>query len=216
MEAFTTLRAVAAPLMRDNVNTDVIIRIEHLFSRRSPDELGGVCFESWRFLPDGTENPDFVFNQPPYRSAKILLAGHNFACGSSREGAVTALMGMGIRCVIASSFGDIFFNNCFQNGLLPVVLSGASIDQIVTQERKAPGQHPLEVDLYRQVVSLGDGTEFSFAIPALRRAAMLAGLDEIRQTLTREASIASFQTADKLRRPWIYGLTHPNLTNSTP
>src|ERR1700752_2334986 len=121
MDAFKILSGVAAPLLRANVNTDVLIRIERLMYL-AKGELGRYCFEAWRYRSDGSEDPDFVLNKPEYREAKILLAAENFGCGSSREQAVWSLWGMGFRCIIAESFGDIFFGNCFQNGMLPIVL----------------------------------------------------------------------------------------------
>jgi 3-isopropylmalate/(R)-2-methylmalate dehydratase small subunit len=205
MECFTKLRAVAAPLLRDNIDTDIIIRIERLVSGVPRSDLGRYCFESWRYLPDGTENPDFPLNRASYRNAKILLAANNFACGSSREGAVWALMGMGIRCVIAPSFGDIFFNNCFQNGLLPVVMARKRVEEIAREIEIDPEHHQITVDLTRNIVIAPDELETQFRIPALRREAMLEGLDEVGLTLKRDPEIAAFQSADRLRRPWIYG-----------
>ena len=205
MDKFTTLRAIAAPLMRDNVDTDIVIRIERLMggdTRR--EELGRYCFESLRYLPDGAENPDFVLNQGPYRRAQILLAGDNFGCGSSREGAVWALMLMGIRCVIAPSFGDIFRNNCYQNGLLPVVMDRADIEAIAADVGNSPEQNQVSIDLQAQEVVAPDGKRVPFRLPAMRREAMLAGLDEIGSTLGREAEIAAFQARDRKARPWIH------------
>lgn len=134
MDKFTVLDEIAAPLMRENVDTDVIIRIERLVSLENVD-LGKWAFELLRYRPDGSENPDFILNQPRYRASRILLAGRNFGCGSSREGAVVAVLGMGIRCVIAPSFGDIFFGNCFQNGVLPIALPQAEIDKLAQEAR---------------------------------------------------------------------------------
>jgi 3-isopropylmalate/(R)-2-methylmalate dehydratase small subunit len=204
MERFTTLRAIAAPLMRENIDTDIIIRIERLLGPDAVANLGPVCFESWRYLPDGSENPDFVLNREPYRRAEILLASHNFGCGSSREGAVTALMQMGIRCVVAPSFGDIFFNNCCQNGLLPVVMELPLIEAIVRDVELGPEQHQVSVDLEAMQVLAPDGTRTPFHIPALRRKAMLEGLDDLGLMLKRAPEIAAFQDADRRRRPWIH------------
>jgi 3-isopropylmalate/(R)-2-methylmalate dehydratase small subunit len=203
MEKFTSLCSVAAPLLRDNVDTDIIIRVERLVGLSIRGTLGPHAFGSWRYLPDGTENPEFVLNRQPYRNAKILLAGPNFGCGSSREGAVWALMEAGIRCVIAPSFGDIFFNNCFQNGLLPVVLDFAVILEIARQVEANP-ENPITVDLVRKVVLPSAGAELPFQIAALHREALLAGLDEIGVTMTREVEITRFQARDRQRRPWIY------------
>src|SRR5579863_8871350 len=145
MEKFTRLTAVAAPLLKRNIDTDVIIRIEKLISLDRA-ELGPHAFAPLRYRADGSENPDFVLNRPPYRGAQILIAGENFGCGSSREGAVWALWGMGLRCVIAPSFGDIFFNNCFQNGLLPITLDAAMVERLAELVEASQGQ-PLTVDL---------------------------------------------------------------------
>ena len=150
MEPFTVLKGVAAPLMRQNVDTDVIIRIERLieFGRK---ELGPYAFESWRYRPDGSENPDFLLNQEPYRNAKILLNGLNFGCGSSREGAVWALLCKGIRCVVAPSFGDIFFGNCFQNGVLPIILPLETVEGMADEARANPAGE-FTVDLMKTLI----------------------------------------------------------------
>ena len=196
MQAFTTLTGIAAPLLRDNIDTDIIIRIERL-AGTSRESMGAVAFETWRFLPDGSENPGFVLNQPGYRDAPILLAGTNFGCGSSREGAVWAMMGMGLRCVIAESFGDIFFNNCFQNGMLPIRLDPAAIHRLAT----AAG--PVTVDLAAQAVVCGND-RVEFEIEPMRRIALLEGLDEIGLTLQHASAIADYQAADRVARPWVW------------
>ena len=197
MQAFTTLTGVAAPLLRDNIDTDIIIRVERL-AGTSRESMGAVAFEAWRFLPDGSENPEFVLNQPRYRGAPILLAGANFGCGSSREGAVWAMMGLGLRCVIAESFGDIFFNNCFQNGLLPVRLPAATVHRLAD----VPGE--ITVDLARQQISGALGGPAPFDIEPMRRTALLEGLDEIGLTLKHHAAITRFQQADRADRPWVW------------
>ena len=196
MQAFTVLSGVAAPLLRDNIDTDIIIRVERS-AGTSRESMGAVAFEAWRFRPDGSENPDFVLNQPRYRGAPILLAGANFGCGSSREGAVWAMMGMGLRCIIAESFGDIFFNNCFQNGLLPIRLDPAVIQHL------AEATGPVTVDLVAQVVVSGND-RVGFEIEPMRRTALLEGLDEIGLTLQHAAAIARYQTADRVDRPWVW------------
>ncbi len=204
METFTTLRSIVAPMLRNNIDTDVIIRIEHLGGSIPRDELGSFCFESWRYLPDRSENPDFLLNRDPYRRARILMAGSNFGCGSSREGAVWALMGMGFRAVIAPSFGDIFFNNCFQNGMLPVQLERSKIDAITSQVEADPEKNQVTIDLVANQVLAPDGTQSEFHIPALRRESLLHGLDDVGLTLKRASMIDTFQAADRARRPWIY------------
>jgi 3-isopropylmalate/(R)-2-methylmalate dehydratase small subunit len=203
MEAFTVLEGVAAPLLRQNIDTDVVIRINRLRDLQK-DELGPYAFEAWRYLPDGSESSDFVLNQPPYREAKILLAGNNFACGSSREGAVWALWGFGLRCVIAPSFGPIFFNNCFQNGMLPIILPAAEIRAIVDEIEASPSQSRMTVDLRNREIVTPHGRRVSFSVDGLRRDALLAGQDEIERTLQREGEINAYQARDRRQRPWIY------------
>ena len=166
--------------------------------------MGAWAFEALRYRPDGSDNPDFVLNQPPFQGAPILIGGANFGCGSSREGAVWALMGMGLRCVIAPSFGDIFFNNCFQNGMLPVRLPAADVDRLAAA--CAGGNARVTVDLARQVVVFPHGEEVRFEIEALRRDAMLQGLDEIGLTLQHRAAIDAFQARDRLARPFVWQL----------
>lgn len=202
MTPFTTLRGRAAPLMAQNVDTDVIIRIERLTDLER-DQLGPYAFESWRYLEDGSENPDFLLNRPEWRGAPILLGGWNFGCGSSREGAVWALAGMGVRCVIAPSFGGIFYNNCFQNGMLPVVLPEAQVESLAEAARARP-EAELEVDLERREVRPPDGEPLPFEIDELRRQGLLKGTDDLGLTLERLPEIAAYQAADAERRPWIY------------
>jgi 3-isopropylmalate/(R)-2-methylmalate dehydratase small subunit len=204
MEKFTVLTGVAAYLPRANINTDVLIRIERLM-HVPKGQLGRYCFEAWRYRPDGSEDPDFVLNRPAMRSAKILLAGSNFGCGSSREAAVWALWDMGFRCVIAPSFGDIFFNNCFQNGMLAIVLRADTITSLVPSPDGAVSQAPvLTVDLVREVVVAPPDRVVGFRVDAAKRRALLEGLDEIEMTLECESEIAQFQQDDRARRPWIY------------
>lgn len=203
MEPFKTFTAIAAPLLRANVDTDVVIRIERLVAA-DWSNLGPYCFESWRYRPDGSENPDFLLNRPPYREAKILLNGPNFGCGSSREAAVWALMGLGIRAVIAPSFGDIFHNNCFQNGLVPVVLPMAEIEAIAADLQPDPQTRRVTVDLGRQVVIAPGGRSFAFPFDPMRKQALLDGLTDIEFSLRREPEIAAFQRADRAARPWVY------------
>ncbi len=201
MQAFTTVSGTAAPLMRDNIDTDVIIRIERL-TGTTRESMAKWAFEALRYRPDGSENPDFVLNQEPFRGAPILIAGDNFGCGSSREGAVWAMMGAGLRCVVASSFGDIFFNNCFQNGMLPVRLPPDDVARLA--EQCAGGNARVTVDLRRQVVVFPHGEEVGFDIEAIRRDALLEGLDEIGLTLKHEGAIAAYQAKDRAARPFVW------------
>jgi 3-isopropylmalate/(R)-2-methylmalate dehydratase small subunit len=206
MEKFTVLRAVAAPLLRENIDTDIIIRIERLVGTTGRSALGQHAFESWRYRADGSENPEFILNREPYSRAQILIAGRNFGCGSSREGAVWALQQRGIRAVLAPSFGDIFFNNCFQNGVLPVVIEDATIHAIALQVEGDPARNLVTVDLTRQVVVAPDDAETPFRVDPLRREGLLQGLDDIALTQRRSAEMAEFEAKDRARRPWIYAV----------
>jgi 3-isopropylmalate/(R)-2-methylmalate dehydratase small subunit len=200
MEKFTILRGIAAPILCPNINTDILVRIEALmYVPRG--QLGKYVFETWRYRPDGAEDPDFVLNKPAYRGAKIIIGGDNFACGSSREAAVWALFDFGVRCVIAPSFGDIFFNNCFQNGMLPIVLPADIVDEL---GREAERAGEFSIDLECQLIVTPSGRQVPFTVDAARRGALLEGLDEIAMTLSMEGEITKFQTQDAQRRPWIY------------
>lgn len=200
MTPFTTVTGAAAPLMRANVDTDVIVRIERLTAFQR-DQLGPYAFEALRLRPDGSEDPQCVLNQPAFQRAPVLLAAENFGCGSSREGAVWALMGLGIRCVIAPSFGDIFFNNCFQNGVLPVRWPLAQVEALAAQ---CAGGAPVTVDLHANTITAPDGGVSAFDIDPLRREALLHGLDDIGLTLKDDALIREWQQADRARRPWAW------------
>ena len=203
MEKFDTLTAVAAYYPRANVDTDLIIRVERC-AKVEKEGLGRYAFEMVRFLPDGSDNPEFPLNQAPFRQAQILVGNINFGCGSSREMAVWAIAGLGIRCVIAPSFGDIFFGNCFQNGLLPIVLPLATVEKLGAALAADPARASLTVDLAAQKVVTPSGEEIGFEIEPLRKKALLEGLDEIGMTRLREAEIAAFQQKDRLKRPWVY------------
>ncbi|MGF1649265.1 MAG: 3-isopropylmalate dehydratase small subunit [Hyphomicrobiaceae bacterium] len=202
IEPFRMVSGRAVPFLRDNVDTDVVIRIERL-AELARDELGLFAFEALRYLPDGTPDPDCAFNQAAYQGAPILIAGENFGCGSSREGAVWAIQGLGIRTVIAPSFGPIFRNNCFENGVLPVELPKRDVETLA-EIAKADPSAPITVDLDRCVVVPPNGTPVAFAIDRLKRDALLAGLDSLGLTLKRGAEIEAFQRADREARPWIY------------
>jgi 3-isopropylmalate/(R)-2-methylmalate dehydratase small subunit len=209
MDKFTIVRAIAAPLLRENIDTDIVIRIERLLGATRRSELGRYVFESWRYRPDGSQEPDFILNREPYRRAQILLALRNFGCGSSREAAVWSLQQKGFRAVLAPSFGDIFFNNCFQNGMVPVTMAEDAIRAIARQVEADPERNQVTVDLIRQVVVAPDGGETSFSIDKFRRAALLDGLDDIGLTRKHEAEIVGFQAHDRARRPWIYAVEGP-------
>ncbi len=203
MEKFTQLNAVAAYYPRANVDTDLIIRVERC-AKVEKGGLGAYAFEMARFLPDGTDNPAFPLNHEPFRRAKILVGGINFGCGSSREMAVWAIAGLGIRCLIAPSYGEIFFGNCFQNGLLPIVLAQPVVEKLGAALAADPAHATLTVDLARQKVVTPAGEEIGFEIEPLRKRALLEGLDEIGLTQLREAEIAEFQRKDRAKRPWVY------------
>jgi 3-isopropylmalate/(R)-2-methylmalate dehydratase small subunit len=196
MQKFSTLTALAAPFPQKNVDTDLIIRIERC-TGTPKEELGKYAFEMVRYLPGGADNPAFVLNQPRYRGAQILVCGEFFGTGSSREVAVWALASMGIRCVIAPSFGQIFFSNCFQNGLLPIVLPAATVDTLM---QEASAGKAFEIDLEKQTIN----GQMPFDISPRRRKMLLEGLDELGLTLALEPKIAAFEAADRAKRPWIY------------
>ncbi|RKF33366.1 3-isopropylmalate dehydratase small subunit [Paraburkholderia fungorum] len=202
MDKVTVISGAAAPLVRSNIDTDTIIRIERL-TQLSRDQLGRYAFESLRYVEDGSENPDFVLNQDAYRHAPIVLTAENFGCGSSREGAVWALMGTGVRCVIAQSFGEIFYNNCFQNGLLPVRLAEEVISRLVELSRLG---HQVTVKLATQEVLAGEEI-YTFEIEPMRRDALLNGIDDVSRTLQYRERIRQWQARDRLERPWIWIVT---------
>src|SRR6516164_7464976 len=195
---FTSLSAIAAPIMRGNIDTDVIIRIERLVGTSIRGTLGKWAFGSLRYLPDGSENPEFILNREPYRRAEILITGPNFGCGSSREGAVWSLQEMGIRAVIGSSFGDIFFANCFQNGILPIVIDKAIVDGLAAEVEHSQGAGRISIDLQEQTISSPSGKRHRFEIDPRRRHGLLQGLDEVALTLQRESEIRAFQASDRI------------------
>ena len=205
MTPFTTLGATAAPLPGANIDTDQIIRIDRLIAHPRT-ALGPFCLEALRFLPDGSDNPAFPPNQPRYRGAAVLVAGENFGCGSSREHAVWALHGWGVRAILAPSFGDIFYANCFQVGLLPVRLPAAEISAIADELATAASPR-ITVDLQRCHVLTPSGRELPFSVEPERRAALLEGLDDIGLTLRDSAAIEAFRHRDTAARPWIYRTT---------
>ena len=201
---FTKLSGIAAPIMRDNIDTDVIIRIERLVGTSIRGTLGKWAFGSLRYLPDGAENPDFILNREPYRQAEVLITGPNFGCGSSREGAVWSLQEMGIRAIIGSGFGDIFFANCFQNGILPIVVDKQIVDGLAMEVEHSQGAGRVAIDLEEQTITSPSGKVHRFEIDPRRRAGLLEGLDEVALTLQRDNEIRAFQAADRVERPWIH------------
>ncbi len=203
MQAFTNLTGVAAPLPMANVDTDKIIPARFLKSI-SRSGFGKNLFYNLRFREDGSENPDFVLNQPAYRNAEILIAFENFGCGSSREHAPWALLDFGIRCVIAPDFADIFHNNCFKNGILPVRLPREVCEKLMDDARLGANAR-LTVDLERQMVVRPNGEEIPFAVDPFRRHLLLNGLDDIGQTLQHAAAIDSFEAKRKAAQPWLAG-----------
>ena len=205
MEKFTTLTAVAAPILRINIDTDIISPSREM-KRVSKHGLRDGMFANWRYTEPGgrEENPDFILNQPPYRDAKIILSGANFGCGSSREHAVWAMHEWGIRCVVAPSFGLIFQSNCVRNGILPVILDNAVIENIAGQLEANPANKQLQVSLEDCTLTAPDSTSHAFDIPPTDRAMLLAGLDAIAVTMKHDQAILEFQARDHLKRPWVY------------
>jgi 3-isopropylmalate/(R)-2-methylmalate dehydratase small subunit len=196
LNKFAKLKSVAAPFPQKNVDTDFIIRIERC-TGTPREEIGRYAFEMARYRADGSENPDFVLNQPRYRGARILVCGEFFGTGSSREMAVWALAGMGIRALIAPSYGQIFYGNCFQNGLLPIVLPLAEVDFLM---KEAESGKQFEIDLEKQLIN----GKIRFDLSPRRKKMLLEGLDELGLTLALEAKIAAFEQSDRRKRPWIY------------
>ncbi|WP_159998006.1 3-isopropylmalate dehydratase small subunit [Roseomonas sp. 18066] len=202
MDAFTTLTGIAAPLPMANVDTDKIIPARFL-KTIARTGLGKSLFANLRYKEDGSENPDFVLNQPPYRQAEVLIAHENFGCGSSREHAPWALLDFGIRCVIAPDFADIFHNNSFKNGILPVRLPREVCDQLM-EDAKLGANARITIDLERQVVVRPNGEEIPFEIDPLRRHLLLNGLDDIGQTMQQAPAIDSFEARQRAAQPWLY------------
>ena len=201
MQKFDKLRGVAAPLNILNIDTDMIIPKQFLKTIKRSG-LGVNLFSEMRYNDDGGENKDFVLNKPAYRSAEILVAGDNFGCGSSREHAPWALLDFGIRCVISTSFADIFYNNCFKNGILPIKVSADERDALLADA--ADSENPqLSIDLISQTISRPNGVEISFEIDPFRKQCLLDGLDDIGLTMEKETSISQFEAGRKTDMPWL-------------
>ena len=202
MEKFTTLTGVAAPLPMINVDTDKIIPKQHLKTIKRTG-LGKALFDELRYTPDGKERPEFVLNKPAYRQAKILVAGDNFGCGSSREHAPWALLDFGIRCIVATSFADIFYNNCFKNGVLPIALPKADVDKLLDDANRGANA-TVTIDLERQEIRGPDGGCIRFEIDPFRKRCLLEGLDDIGQTLQKKPKIDAYEERQKLAQPWLH------------
>ncbi len=201
MEKFTQLTGIAAPMPLVNIDTDMIIPKQFLKTIKRSG-LGANLFDEMRFDRQGNEVEDFVLNQPQYREAQILVAGDNFGCGSSREHAPWALLDFGIRCVISTSFADIFYNNCFKNGILPIALPQEAIDVLMKDAEKGSNAR-MDVDLEAQTVTSSDGEVFSFEVDSFKKHCLLNGLDDIGLSLEKAASIDAFEAKMGQARPWV-------------
>jgi 3-isopropylmalate/(R)-2-methylmalate dehydratase small subunit len=201
MTPFTTLTGIAAPMPLVNIDTDMIIPKQFLKTIQRSG-LGKNLFDEMRYTPDGEEIADFVLNRPAYRRAEILVAGDNFGCGSSREHAPWALLDFGIRCVISTSFADIFYNNCFKNGILPVVLPQEAVDHLMDDAKRGANAR-ITVDLPSQTVTASDGTRFAFEVDPFKKHCLLNGLDDIGLTLAKASAIESFEAQARTLRPWV-------------
>ncbi len=200
MEKFTKLTGVAAPMPVVNIDTDMIIPKDYLKTIKRTG-LGTALFSEMRYNEDGSENPDFVLNKPAYQNAQILVAGDNFGCGSSREHAPWALLDFGIRCVISTSFADIFYSNCFKNGILPIVVSPENLEKLLDDASRGSNA-VLTIDLENQEISGPDGGRITFEIDAFKRHCLLNGLDDIGLTLEHAGAIDSFEKTNASARPW--------------
>src|SRR3984957_796943 len=201
MDKFTTLTGVAAPLEITNVDTDMIIPKQYLKTIKRTG-LGSGLFAEMRYKDDGSENPDFVLNKPAYRKARILVAGDNFGCGSSREHAPWALLDFGISCVISTSFADIFYNNCFKNGILPIRLPQAEVDKLMDDAQRGSNAR-VSIDLEKQEIRGPDGGMIKFEVDAFRKQCLLNGWDDIGLTLRSEDKISAYEKAHKAQAPWV-------------
>ena len=198
MDKFTTLTGVAAPMPIDNIDTDMIIPKQYLKTIKRTG-LGAGLFAEMRYREDGSEHPDFVLNKPAYRKASVLVGGHNFGCGSSREHAPWALKDFGITCVISTSFGDIFYNNCFKNGVLPVKVSPEDLEKLFDDADRGANA-TLTIDLEKQEIRGPDGGVVKFDIEPHRKQALLNGLDEVGKTMQKRDKIDSFEAKSKAAR----------------
>ena len=202
MDKFTTLTGVAAPLEIDNVDTDMIIPKQYLKTIKRTG-LGKGLFSEQRYNDDGSENPDFVLNKPAYRNARILVAGDNFGCGSSREHAPWALLDFGIRCIISEDFADIFYNNCFKNGILPIRMPKEIIAKLMDDASRGSNAI-IEIDLEKQEIKGPDGGTVHFDIDPFRKHCLLEGLDDIGLTMEKKSEIDDFEARQKDSQPWLH------------
>ena len=201
MDRFEKLSGIAAPMPLINIDTDMIIPKVFLKTIKRSG-LGANLFDEMRYDGNGNENPDFVLNKPQYRSAEIIVAGDNFGCGSSREHAPWAIKDFGIRCVISTSFADIFYNNCFKNGILPIVLPKKQVE-VLMEDAENGANARMEVDLEAQMVTSSDGDVFSFEIDVFKKHCLLNGLDDISLSLEKSSSIESYEATIAVERPWV-------------
>ncbi len=201
MDKFTTLTGIAAPMPLVNIDTDMIIPKQFLKTIQRSG-LGKNLFDEMRYTQDGQEIPDFVLNQPAYRKAQIIVAGDNFGCGSSREHAPWALLDFGIRCVISTSFADIFYNNCFKNGILPIVMP-PEVVEVLMEDAKKGANARMTVDLENLTVTTSDGQSFPFELDPFRRHCLLNGLDDIGLTMEKAPAIDAYEAQMAQSRPWV-------------
>lgn len=201
MEKFEKLTGIAAPMPLVNIDTDMIIPKQFLKTIKRSG-LGVHAFDEMRYLDDGSENPEFVLNQPAYRDAQVIVAGDNFGCGSSREHAPWALADFGIKVVVSTSFADIFYNNCFKNGMLPIVLPQEAVDALMKDSEKGANAR-MTVDLENQVVTTSDGEQFAFEVDSFKKHCLLEGLDDIGLTMEKVGAIDGFEAQASQSRPWV-------------
>jgi 3-isopropylmalate/(R)-2-methylmalate dehydratase small subunit len=203
MEKFTTLTGVAAPLDMINIDTDMVIPKQYLTTIERTG-LGKGLFHEMRYNMDGSDNPDFVLNKPAYQNASILVTGENFGCGSSREHAPWALLDFGIKCVISTSFADIFYNNCFKNGVLPIRLAREEVEKLL-EDAERGANATITIDLESQTITGPDGGEIKFELDEFKKHCLLNGLDDVALTMEHEEKISGYEETRKVSEPWLFG-----------
>lgn len=208
MEQFIRVKGIAAPLLLADIDTDQIIPGHEILrsTEESHARWGSGLFANWRYVGDRQPNPEFVLNQPPYDRAQVLLADRNFGCGSSRENAPKALRGFGFRALVAPSYGDIFFSNCFRNGLLPVKLPFETVRSLADEAARNPSEALIEIDLEKNILVAPDGKPYAFETPDVLRRMLLVGKDEVELSWMHKAEIDRFRQGDRSKRPWAYRL----------